>query len=442
MPTSTYTLSNGLRVIARRMDSDVVYCGYSIKAGARNEEKGEEGLAHFCEHMTFKGTETLSPLKIINALDSVGGELNAYTAKEETCYYAAIMKQHFKKAVNLLTDIVFNSTYPQVEIEKECEVVCDEIESYRDSPAELIYDDFENEMFGAKADANSSADGFISSADSMMLGSRASLGHNVLGDKDTVRSFTTADCQRFTSRLYTPDRAVFYVLGDVDVEKVIPLLEKTPSSSLLQVDTSLHESNQCHIKLPPSGVLGRGSSNSLITKSMDTHQAHVMMGTVITDQIEDWRMPLYLANNILGGPSMNSRLNISLREKRGLVYTVESLMTSYTDTLLWTTYFGCDHHDVRRCMRLVNSELQRLRKAPLSLSRLNAAKQQIKGQITLAAQNSENYAIDMAKQFLHYNKVKDYQRLFRKIDSVTPEQIHALMNEVLTEDRLLTLIYS
>lgn len=427
MSISTYTLSNGLRVIARRVDSDIVYCGYSIKAGARNEQKGEEGLAHFCEHMTFKGTETLSPLKIINALDSVGGELNAYTAKEETCYYAAIMKQHFRKAVNLLTDIVFNSIYPQTEIEKECEVVCDEIESYRDSPAELIYDDFENEMFGSAVDANTSADG-------MMLGSRASLGHNVLGDKDTVRSFTTADCQRFTSRLYTPDRAVFYVLGDVDVEKVIPLLEKTPCTP--QQVTTTYPSPTSHHSTPathhPPGI---------ITKTEDTHQAHVMMGTVITDRIEDWRMPLYLANNILGGPSMNSRLNISLREKRGLVYTVESLMTSYTDTLLWTTYFGCDHHDVRRCMRLVNSELQRLRKAPLSLSRLNAAKQQIKGQITLAAQNSENYAIDMAKQYLHYNKVKDYERLFRKIDSVTPEQICALMNEVLTEDHLLTLIY-
>lgn len=438
MPTSTYTLSNGLRVIARRVDSDVVYCGYSIKAGARNEEKGEEGLAHFCEHMTFKGTETLSPLKIINALDSVGGELNAYTAKEETCYYAAIMKQHFKKAVNLLTDIVFNSTYPQAEIEKECEVVCDEIESYRDSPAELIYDDFENEMFGAKAAANSSADGLISSADGMMLGSRASLGHNVLGDKDTVRSFTTADCQRFTSRLYTPDRAVFYILGDVDVEKVIPLLEKTQSSTTCCVSQSPIVSGSAEDGV---SVFNASHPSGIITKTEDTHQAHVMMGTVITDQIEDWRMPLYLANNILGGPSMNSRLNISLREKRGLVYTVESLMTSYTDTLLWTTYFGCDHHDVRRCMRLVNSELQRLRKAPLSLSRLNAAKQQIKGQITLAAQNSENYAIDMAKQFLHYNKVKDYQRLFRRIDDVTPEQIHALMNEVLTEERLLTLLY-
>lgn len=427
MSISTYTLSNGLRVIARRVDSDIVYCGYSIKAGARNEQKGEEGLAHFCEHMTFKGTETLSPLKIINALDSVGGELNAYTAKEETCYYAAIMRQHFRKAVNLLTDIVFNSIYPQTEIEKECEVVCDEIESYRDSPAELIYDDFENEMFGSAVDANTSADG-------MMFGSRASLGHNVLGDKDTVRSFTTADCQRFTSRLYTPDRAVFYVLGDVDVEKVIPLLEKTPCTP--QQVTTTHPSPTSHHSTPathhPPGI---------ITKTEDTHQAHVMMGTVITDRIEDWRMPLYLANNILGGPSMNSRLNISLREKRGLVYTVESLMTSYTDTLLWTTYFGCDHHDVRRCMRLVNSELQRLRRAPLSLSRLNAAKQQIKGQITLAAQNSENYAIDMAKLYLHYNKVKDYERLFRKIDSVKPEQICALMNEVLTEDHLLTLIY-
>ncbi len=409
MNYNTHTLPNGLRIIHLANDSEVVYCGYALKAGTRNEMADEEGIAHFCEHMTFKGTDKLSPLKVINVLERVGGELNAFTAKEETVYYAAVLRQHFNRAVDLLTEIVFHSTYPQEEIEKEVEVVCDEIDSYRDSPAELIYDDFENIMFKGQ-----------------------DLGHNILGAPERVRQFTSANCKAFTSRLYAPQRAVFYVVGDIRFNTLINRLERLFEG----YTSSLITTTQTDIMPLPE------IKETRLEIKNDTHQAHVMLGTAIRGDLDKWRTPLFLTNNMLGGPSMNSRLNIALREKRGLVYTVEGAMTTYTDTLLWTVYFGCDHSDINKCLKLVDSELQRLRKAPLSLSVLNAIKQQIKGQLALASQNKENYAIDMAKQFLHYNRLKDSNRLFERIDAITADDIYRLMNEVITKDNIFTLIYN
>ena len=407
---NTHTLNNGLRLIHLPTDSEVVYCGYAVNAGARHEQKGEEGLAHFCEHMTFKGTENLTPMKIINTLELVGGDLNAFTTKEDTFYYAGVLRQHFNRAVDLLTEIVFHSTYPQQEIDREMEVVCDEIESYRDSPAELIYDEFENEIFAGYP-----------------------LGHNVLGEKETVRNFKTEDCRRFTSRLYRPDNAVFYVVGNIDFSRLVrrmeayglvyagrDMLDVTPSQPL------------------PLAVGGKRKD----TDDMQTHQSHVMLGTAITSDIEKWRIPMFITNNILGGPCMNSRLNISLREKRGLVYTVESIMTGYTDALLWSVYFGCDSSDVSRCLRLVHNQLQKLQKAPMTASALNAAKRQLKGQIALASENRENYGLDMAKLYLHKGTLKSNERLFAAIDKIVPQDIFALCNTHLSDDNVFTLTFS
>lgn len=402
-----HTLPNGLRIIHFAEDSEVVYCGYAIKAGTRDEQRKEEyGLAHFCEHMTFKGTEKRSSLQVINTLERIGGELNAFTAKEETVYYAAVLRQYFNRAVDLLTDIVFHSEYPQSAVEREIEVVCDEIESYNDSPAELIYDEFENALFSSD-----------------------SLGHSILGTPECVRSFTTADCKRFTQSLYIPANAVFYVIGNIDFNKLVRKLENAMqglSASAISGDRQQQDSTLAHGKL----VMQR-----------NTHQNHVMLGTTITSDIKRWRVPLFLTNNILGGPGMNSRLNVSLREKRGLVYTVESMMTTYTDALVWSTYFGCDVADLNRCLRLTMSELSKLRKTPLSASALLAAKRQIKGQLALASQNRESYAIDMAKQYLHYGTLKDNKELFSRIDAVTTDDIYTLLNSVMTEEKLLTLIF-
>ena len=411
MNYNTHTLNNGLRIIHLPSHGEVVYCGYAVAAGTSDELAGEEGLAHFCEHMTFKGTDRLSSIQIINTLERVGGELNAFTTKEETFYYSAILRQHFDKAVQLLTDIVFHSTYPQHEIDKEMEVVCDEIESYRDSPAELIYDEFENRIFHGHP-----------------------MGHNVLGDKNTVRGFKSEDCKRFTQRLYRPDNAVFYVYGDIDFKQL------TKKLNILSGEKKEGEIIRCDKTF--EGLKGELHGKRENDEEQQTHQAHVMIGTAFGKDLEKWRIPLYLTNNILGGPSMNSRLNLELREKRGLVYTVESIMTSYTDSMLWTVYFGCDPHDVNRCIRLVKSQLTKLRNTPLSPTALANAKRQIKGQIALASENRENYAISMAKQYLHRGTLKSNERLYKRIDDVKVEDIHQLANEILNEDRLFTLVFS
>lgn len=412
MKYNTYTLSNGLRVIHLPSASPVVYCGYEIAAGTRNEEPGEEGLAHFVEHVTFKGTARRSSMQILNTLERVGGDLNAFTQKEDTVYYAAILKEHLPKAVDLLTDIVFHSTYPQTEIDKEVEVICDEIESYNDSPAELIYDDFENILFEGHP-----------------------LGHNILGNAERVRKFTTEDALRFARKYYRPENAIFFAYGDVEFEKLIRSL--TPNPSPIGRGETRPQS------LPKGGrpnVLS-GSASSFVIREKGTHQAHVMLGTRAYDIHHPLRIPLYLLNNLLGGPGMNARLNISLRERNGLVYTVESTMVSYGDTGLWGVYFGCDSHDVKRCLRLVRRELDKIIEKPLTDSQLKAAKRQLKGQIGIACDNREQFALDFGKSFLHYGWEKDITSLYSQIEEVTAEQIQQVARELMSEDRITTLIY-
>ena len=412
MKYNTYTLDNGLRIIHLPSDSKVVYCGYQINAGTRNEEPGEEGLAHFCEHVTFKGTERRKAWHILNCLESVGGDLNAYTNKEGTVYYSAILKEHIARAVDLLSDIVFHSVYPQAEIDKEVEVICDEIESYNDSPAELIYDEFENILFKGSP-----------------------LGHNILGTAEQVRAFKTEDALRFTQKLYRPDNAIFFAYGDIDFKKLARLLQRA-----LADDESVV--NLAEEKLPKNyPSVGDGIAGQTIVMQKNTHQAHVMIGTRAYDVNDDRRMPLYLLNNMLGGPGMNAKLNLALREHNGLVYTVESTMVSYGDTGTWSIYFGCDEHDVKRCLRLVRKELDKFMQKPLSDAQLKAAKKQIKGQIGVACDNRENFALDFGKSFLHYGWEKNVDRLYEQVDEITAAQIQAVAQELFDKDRLTTLIF-
>ena len=412
MKYNTYTLDNGLRIIHLPSDSKVVYCGYQINAGTRNEEPGEEGLAHFCEHVTFKGTERRKAWHILNCLESVGGDLNAYTNKEGTVYYSAILKEHIARAVDLLSDIVFHSVYPQAEIDKEVEVICDEIESYNDSPAELIYDEFENILFKGSP-----------------------LGHNILGTAEQVRAFKTEDALRFTQKLYRPDNAIFFAYGDIDFKKLVRLLQRA-----LADDESVV--NLAEEKLPKNyPSVGDGIAGQTIVMQKNNHQAHVMIGTRAYDVNDDRRMPLYLLNNMLGGPGMNAKLNLALREHNGLVYTVESTMVSYGDTGTWSIYFGCDEHDVKRCLRLVRKELDKFMQKPLSDAQLKAAKKQIKGQIGVACDNRENFALDFGKSFLHYGWEKNVDRLYEQVDEITAAQIQAVAQELFDKDRLTTLIF-
>ena len=457
MKYNTYTLDNGLRIIHLPSDSKVVYCGYQINAGTRNEEPGEEGLAHFCEHVTFKGTERRKAWHILNCLESVGGDLNAYTNKEGTVYYSAILKEHIARAVDLLSDIVFHSVYPQAEIDKEVEVICDEIESYNDSPAELIYDEFENILFKGSP-----------------------LGHNILGTAEQVRAFKTEDALRFTRKLYRPDNAIFFAYGDIDFKKLVKLIQKalgecpkgrelacsadcksaeTPTEERIAEKTPTKEriTEETPTGETPTEEMEAGDANHKVQSSKfnvqskvagqtivmqkNTHQAHVMIGTQAYDVNDDRRMPLYLLNNMLGGPGMNAKLNLALREHNGLVYTVESTMVAYGDTGTWSIYFGCDEHDVKRCLRLVRKELDKFMQKPLSEAQLKAAKKQIKGQVGVACDNRENFALDFGKSFLHYGWEKNVDRLYEQVDEITAEQIQAVAQELFDKDRLTTLIF-
>lgn len=464
MKYNTHTLDNGLRIIHLPSDSKVVYCGYQINAGTRDEEPGEEGLAHFCEHVTFKGTERRKAWHILNCLESVGGDLNAYTNKEGTVYYSAILKEHIARAVDLLSDIVFHSVYPQAEIDKEVEVICDEIESYNDSPAELIYDEFEHILF-----------------------KDSSLGHNILGTAEQVRSFTTEDALRFTRKLYRPDNAIFFAYGDIDFKKLVKLVgraladddsgklaeedchtdfsggtgdtgfagardsEITQMSQAPQMTQISRDENPVATEKSVKSVKSVGPKNypsvgeeiagQTIVMQKNTHQAHVMIGTRAYDVNDDRRMPLYLLNNILGGPGMNAKLNLALREHNGLVYTVESTMVAYGDTGTWSIYFGCDEHDIKRCLRLVRKELDRMMEKPLSDSQLKAAKKQIKGQIGVACDNRENFALDFGKSFLHYGWEKNVDCLYEQVEAITSQQIQDVARELFDKNRLITLIF-
>ena len=407
---NTHTLENGLRIIHRPSTSQVIYCGYQVAAGTRDERPGEEGMAHFCEHMTFKGTERRNALQIINGLEQLGGDLNAFTNKEDTTFYAAIQKEHIGKAVDLLTDIVFHSTYPQHEIDKEVEVICDEIESYNDSPAELIYDEFENLLFEGHP-----------------------LGHNILGKAEQLRTYQTEDALRFVRRHYRPDNAIFFAYGDLDFGKLVKRMRNEQFLNAPSED-SAHDSQKQSLSLIPHSSVNE-------TRIIGSHQAHVMLGTRGYDIHHPLRIPLYLLNNILGGPGMNARLNLSLRERNGLVYTVESTMVSYSDTGIWNIYFGCDPHDVNRCLRLVRRELDKVMGKPLSESQLRAAKRQLKGQIAIACDNREQFALDFGKGFLHYGWEKDVTSLFDNIDKVTADDILKVANELFAPERLTTLIF-
>lgn len=403
----THTFENGLRLIQIPSPTNVAYCGISIDAGTRDEEVGEEGMAHFCEHMMFKGTEKRKAWHIINRMEAVGGDLNAYTNKEETVVYSAFMKEHFERAAELIFDIVFHSTYPQHEIDKECEVIVDEIESYNDTPSDLIFDRFEDLIYEGN-----------------------SLGHDILGTAENVRRFQTADALKFVKRLYRPEKMVFFVFGDVEFEKAKKVVGKR-NASVDSITSPTSVTREAVQTIHPG----------TFTEERGTHQAHVMIGRAGYGSEDDKRIALYFLNNILGGPGMNSRLNIALREHKGLVYTVESSLTNYTDTSTWAIYFGCDEEDVEKCQKIVRRELDKLMNEPLTDRQFQAALKQIKGQIGVACDNFENYVLDMAKAYLHYNKFEGMKDTIEHLEKVTPQLLQEVAREMFDEKGLTILIF-
>lgn len=418
----TDTLSCGLRIISAPSKSDVVYCGIAVDTGTRDELPEENGLAHFCEHLTFKGTQRRSSRQVINQMECVGGDLNAYTGKEETIYYTAFLKEHFPRAVELLADIVLASTYKQAEMDKEVEVIIDEIESYNDSPSELIYDEFENLIFQGCA-----------------------LGKNILGEAERLRQYKSADMQRFVARNYLPQNMAFFLYGNIEPKTIRRELEKAIKRAVDSLDKDSERYQQFANPAPETET---NVTDTLlpytpveITRKKDTHQAHVLIGCRSYSARDPKHLALYLLNNMLGGPGMSSRLNLSLREKNGLVYTVESSMTTYTDTGVWCIYFGCDEHDIDRCRRLVAKELNKLIEKPISEKELNAAKRQIKGQIGISYDNSENVALSLGKTFLHYKRGRSQEELYRRIDALTAEELHEVAKDLFRPENLTTLIY-
>ncbi len=401
----SHIFSNGLRMIHQPLDSRVSYCGFAIDAGTRDEFPSEYGMAHFVEHMLFKGTRKRKAGHILNRMENVGGELNAYTTKEETFIYCVFLEEDLERAIELLTDLVFHSLFPEREIEKERNVILDEINSYRDNPSELIFDDFENLLFEGHE-----------------------IGHNILGDENTLQSFTGNSFREFHSKFYIPSNIIFFSAGKSPFSKIRRLTEKYTS-----------------LIAPQSIPRTRKKPSFFTAKQLDEtkelYQTHVLMGTQAYESGNKNSMGLYLLNNILGGPGMNSRLNLILREKYGLVYNVESNLISYTDTGIFSIYFGCEEKQAEKCINLVNKELKLIRDNKLSDSKITAAKKQLKGQLGIARDNRESVCLSMGKNFLHYNKFNSLQTIYEKIDRTTPSLLLEIANEIITPNRLSQIIY-
>ena len=402
----THTLTNGLRIIHMPSDSPISYAGFAVNVGTRDEDADTFGLAHFAEHMLFKGTAKRKAWHILNRMENVGGELDAYTTKEETFVYSTFMEEHFPRAFDLLSDLVFHSRFPQHEIDKEVDVILDEISSYEDSPSELIFDEFENLLFKDHA-----------------------LGHHILGNKESLLTFTTETGTNFLHQFYTPQNMIFFSMGRTPFSRIVKRAESALST------LSLPATPHCRTAPQPYELA------EIITEEKDTHQAHVLIGCQSLGLHDARRTPLFLLNNLLGGPGMNSRLNIALREKHGLVYNIESNTTPYSDTGVASIYFGTSPKNRTKAIRLVHQELDKLRQTPLNERQLAAIKKQSIGQLAIASDNSESRFLGMGKSFLHFNHYESQSELYERINSSTAETLLQIAQEVYNPKRLLTLIY-
>lgn len=404
------TLPNGLRIVHRYGESAVGYCGFMVDCGSRDEISPDQfGIAHFIEHILFKGTKNRDSWHINNRMESVGGELNAFTTKEETTYYAAFLNEDFDRACELLCDLVNNPTAPQHELEKEQEVVVEEIESYLDTPSELIYDEFENRIFAGHQ-----------------------LGHNILGSEDTVRSFDSNRCLDFINSHYTPNRMVFFSYGKTPFNKVINSIEKFFNNNRGLNASDLRNNTGLSIDL--STTVNNIQNPEFI--NLNTHQAHVIIGTHTYPIGSPKSAALAIINNILSGPGMNSRLNRELREKRGLVYTVEGNVSNFTDAGYQSIYFGCDPHDMRRCIELCHTQLRRMYDTKMRVKQLQNAQKQLKGQLGVATANLENNAIALAKNMLRLGRVESLEETCRRVDAVTPELMQEVAFEIFAPEKL------
>jgi predicted Zn-dependent peptidase len=400
-----HTLSNGIRILFKHSASTITHCCFAVNAGSRDETDKQAGLAHFIEHLLFKATEKRNTSQILNRLEVVGADLNAYTAKEYTCIHASLLNRHLERAADLFEDILFHSTFPEDEIEKERGVILDEIASYQDQPEEAIQDDFEELLFAGHP-----------------------IGRNILGAPETVGKLGQEDMRQFIAANYNTGQMVFAVFGDYSFSKVIKLAEKYFGPVRLN-NTQKHRASP--------GV----TRPTLSIQSKPISQTHCMLGWQAYPSAHRYKTGLLLLNNFLGGMGMSSRLNLEIREKHGIAYTIESNYTPLTDTGIFSIYFGTDSEKAEKATKLVYKELQKLREKKFGTVQLHQAKQKFIGQIALAEENRMGLIISMAKSLLDFNYADALQQIFDKINAVSAQQLLEISNEILDMGGITTLVF-
>jgi len=400
-----FELPNGLRVIYKQVVGEAAHCGIILNAGTREEKQTEQGLAHYIEHTLFKGTSKRRFYHILSRIDSVGGELNAYTAKEETCIYASFQKQYLERAVELIADITFNSTFPVKEIEKEKDIIIDEIHSYKDTPAEQIYDDFETHLFN-----------------------RHPLGSNILGTVESVKSFKQKHIIDFIKRHYLIKNMVFSIVGNYKKEHVKKVMEKHFA----------HYSTKGNPSIRKAPTLNKTFQ---VVNKINANQSHCIIGSIAPSSASKKRTAMVLLNNLLGGTGMNSRLNLNIREKYGFAYNLDSNYVAYSDTGLFAVYLGTDKKYLQKTTALVYKELKKLRDTPISAMQLHKAKQQLCGNIALAQENNSSVMLALGKSLLMFNKVDTLNSIYGEIEKITTKQLFNIANEVFEEKSMNSLTF-
>ncbi|MEZ4799252.1 MAG: pitrilysin family protein [Flavobacteriales bacterium] len=401
-----FSLSNGIRVVHQPLDREVAHCGILIGAGSRDEMENEHGLAHFMEHGLFKGTKKRKTFHILSRLDAVGGEINAFTAKEETWIHASFLKEHFERSIELIADITFNATFPDHEIVKEKEVIVDEINSYKDSPAEMIFEDFDGMLF-----------------------KNHPIGRSILGSEASIEKFKSKDLIRFRKRNFTSSNIIFASAGKIDIVKLKLILEKYVGSHHLPDS-------------PISRTPFKGYKSFNKTEKKDIHQVHLVMGTKTYSYKDKKRPALTLLNNILGGPAMNNRLSLNIREKHGIAYHIDSTYAPFSDTGVFSIYLGTDKNNLVKSQDLIWKELKFFTEKPLSLRQLSDAKKQIIGQIALAQDSGSAIMFNLGKSLLLFDKIDSLEDVFKSIEKIDAKQVWDVANEVFDPRRMSTLTYT
>jgi len=401
----TFVLKNGIRVVHQEVNSPVSHLGVIINTGSRDEEENEQGIAHFIEHVIFKGTKTRKAFHILNRIEDVGGELNAYTTKEETAVYATFLSEYYQRSIELISDILFNSVFPAKELEREKEVVFEEINSYKDSPSELIFDEFEEILFDGHP-----------------------IARNILGIPEQIKTFSKESILTFMDGNYHTDQMVLSSIGNIPMSKIIRLAQKYFGEVPARIRTKKRVDQYCYRP---------------VTRSVqkDTFQAHCIIGNVAPDVYSSNRMPMVLLNNILGGQSMNSRLNMALRERNGMAYNVESSYTGYSDTGEFSIYFGTDKENLEQAQALVYKELRKVQDSPMGIVQLSRAKKQLIGQLAISTENREDLMLSIGKSMLFFNQVDPLEAVFRKIEGIEAREVMEIANQVFNEANNSTLIY-